>query len=245
MNEAVDRLIVERQRMDAGFSTGFLISLVGHMVLTGAVFAAPFLLPAEPLLRVADGFAVPLPRGGGGAPAPPPQTAEPVAPEAPPAAPEPPKVLKPPKDEPVRKGLPELDARKSRKKAPEPEPVRSKSEKAATASATPGLEFGPPNVGVPEGTDTSGDWYLAGVQQKIWIVWNQQIRTGFTQPVGVVFTILADGSVTDVKVVQSSGAALLDLAAQRAIYSAAPFGPLPKDYGTNRKTIQALFKPTT
>ena len=49
----------------------------------------------------------------------------------------------------------------------------------------------------------------------------------------------------DVKVVQSSGATLLDLAAQRAIYSAAPFGPLPKDYGTNRKTIQASFKPTT
>ena len=61
----------------------------------------------------------------------------------------------------------------------------------------------------------------------------------------MVFTILADGSVTDVNVVQSSGATLLDLAAKRAVLSAAPFGPLPKDYGTNRNTIQALFKPTT
>jgi outer membrane biosynthesis protein TonB len=48
-----------------------------------------------------------------------------------------------------------------------------------------------------------------------------------------------------VSVVQSSGATLLDLAAKRAVFSAAPFGPLPKDYGTNRKTIQALFKPTS
>jgi protein TonB len=253
VNEAVDRLIVERERMDAGFSGGFLASLVGHLVFIGFIFAAPFLFPAEPPLRVADGFAVPLPRGGGGAPPPPPQAIPPATPEAPPAAPEPPKVLKPPKDEPVKKGLPELDAKKTRKKAPEPEPARTRGDsraasagtKPAAASTTPGLEFGPPGIGVPEGTDTSGDWYLAGVQQKIWMIWNQQIRTGFTQPVGVVFTILADGSVTDVKLVQSSGASLLDLAAQRAIYSAAPFGPLPKDYGTNRKTIQALFKPTS
>jgi len=51
--------------------------------------------------------------------------------------------------------------------------------------------------------------------------------------------------VTDVRVVQSSGVTLLDLAAQRAIASAAPFGPLPRNYGTDRYTIQALFKPTS
>jgi TonB family protein len=61
----------------------------------------------------------------------------------------------------------------------------------------------------------------------------------------VTFTILADGSVTDVQVTQPSGATMLDLAAARAVHSAAPFGPLPKDYGTNRKTVQALFKPTS
>ena len=46
------------------------------------------------------------------------------------------------------------------------------------------------------------------------------------------------------RVVQTGGVALLDLAAQRAVYSAAPFGPLPKNYGTNRYTIQAIFQPT-
>jgi TonB family protein len=126
-----------------------------------------------------------------------------------------------------------------------PEKASAPATGSPTASQTPGVEFGPPGPGVPDGTDSGGDWYLAGVQQKIWVLWNQQIKSGFTQPVAVVFTILADGSVTDVNVVQSSGATLLDLAAKRAVFSAAPFGPLPKDYGTNRKTIQALFRPTS
>ena len=62
--------------------------------------------------------------------------------------------------------------------------------------------------------------------------------------VGVTFTILPDGNVTAVRVTQPSGASLLDMAAQRAILNAAPFGPLPREYGQNPRTIQALFKPT-
>jgi hypothetical protein len=34
------------------------------------------------------------------------------------------------------------------------------------------------------------------------------------------------------------------MAAQRAILNAAPFGPLPREYGQNPRTIQALFKPS-
>jgi len=34
------------------------------------------------------------------------------------------------------------------------------------------------------------------------------------------------------------------MAAKRAVLNAAPFGPLPRQYGTNRKTIQAVFRPT-
>jgi TonB family protein len=258
VNEPVARVIEERERLENGFRGSVVLSVVGHLLLAGVALAAPLLLPQEPPLKVADGFAAPLPRGGGGAPVPqqPPVSAPPEkAPEAPAPVPEAPKVLKPPKEEAPTKGLPDLDARKSKKKTPEPPPARGgKPEKAQASSApkgtaapsqTPGIEFGPPGPGVPEGTETGGDWYLASVQQKIWILWNQQIRAEFKTPVAIVFTILADGSVTDVKVVQSSGVTLLDLAAQRAIYSAAPFGPLPKDYGTNRKTIQASFKPTT
>ena len=268
MNDPIDRVLLERQRtLDVGFPGGVLASLVAHFVTVGLAFAAPLMFPKEPPLRVADGFAVVLPRGGGGSPdAGGPQTPPPVETPAPqpqpqpePPAPEPPpKVLKPPKEEP-KLGLPELDSRRKSKKPDKPAPRSTgKPEtqgKAATTGASQvgpgaaggpaGLAIGPPGPGVPEGTDSGGDWYLAGVQQKVWRVWTQQIKAGFTQPIGVTFTILADGSVTDVQVTEPSSATLLNLAAQRAILSAAPFGPLPKDYGTNRYTVRAIFKPTS
>ena len=257
MNDAVNAQIERRQALDRGLSAGFLFSLAGHLLIAGAAFGAAALAPKEPLIKVAPGFIVPLPRGGGGtpqvepaAPAPAPPEPEPVRPEPPAPKPEPPpKVIKPPKETP-RRGLPPVDARKSRATPPPAPPSRPGPPERGTAAATgrtsttPGIEFGPAGPGIPGGADT-GDYYLAGVQQKIWTLWTQQIRTGFARPVTVSFTILANGSVEDVRVVQSSGASLLDFAAQRSVLSAAPFHPLPKDYGTNRYTIQAIFRPTT
>jgi protein TonB len=252
VNEAVDRLISARQRLDAGLPGTLLVSLVGHLLLLGAIVVLPALLPQAPALRVADGFAVVLPRGGGGSStvAPPQAVAPRPAPGASAAPAPPPKVLKPPRDEPHPRALPAPDARKTSRRNFEPAPAApAKATPNATAegaaSATPGLEFGPPGPGVPDGTDTGGDWYLAAVQQKIWMLWNQQIKSGFTQPIGVTFTIMADGSVTGVRVTQPSGAALLDMAAQRAVLNAGPFGPLPREYGQNPRTIQALFRPTS
>jgi TonB family protein len=264
VNEAIDRLIAERQRLDQGLPATVLVSLAAHFAIAGLAVLVPMLLPREPPLRVADGFAVVLPRGGGGSPlaaappaaAPAPQPA-PAASAAPPA---PPQVLKPPTEAPKPRALPLPDARRPPKRALTPPPVPAPSSRTAssakpttipggvpggrgTASATPGLEFGPPGPGVPDGTDAGGDWYLAGVQQKIWMLWNQQIKSGYPQTVGVTFTILPDGNVTAVRVTQPSGASLLDMAAQRAILNAAPFGPLPREYGQNPRTIQALFKP--
>jgi len=260
VSDAVSRLLAERGELERGLPATLVLSFSGHFVLAAIAIMLPMLLPREPPLRVADGFAVVLPRGGGGTPAvlaPPaaapesrPQPAESVAP------PPPPVVLKPPpRAEPRRSALPLPDAR-AVKRPPSPPPVRESARQSAPAggaaagttpagrgasSATPGLELGP---GVPTGADSGGDWYLAGVQQKIWMTWNQQLKAGFTQSVGVTFTILPDGNVTGVRVTQPSGASLLDMAAQRAILNAAPFGPLPREYGQNSRTIQALFKPS-
>jgi protein TonB len=255
-------VLAERESMDAGFPGSVMLSMAGHLLLVGVAVASPLLFPTGPVLNVVEGFVVPLPRGGGGssAPAAPPAVTPQAKPsEAPPEPVAPPvsQVAKPPKEEP-RQGLPELDSKKSRRK-PDPVVARGPAPSATTtasstanargtagtSSATPGLDLLPPGVGVPEGVDSGGDWYLASVQQKIWMIWTQQIKSGFTQPVGVTFTIMADGTIADVRLTQPSGATMIDFAAQRAVTSAAPFGPLPKDYGTNRKTIQALFKPTS
>ncbi len=251
MNEPVDRLLAERERMDRGFQASVVLSVAAHLVLLGTTVAAAIFGSKAPLLQVQDGFAVPLPPGGGGVrsvepPAPAPAKPEPEVSQAPPATAPPAKILKPPKDEP-KQGLPELDAKKGKAK-PTPAPTPKSGGVAGgtgTAVQTPGLEFGPPGPGVPGGTDLLGDWYLAAVQRKIWLLWTQQIRPSAPQAVTISFTIAADGSLSDVRVVQSSGIYLLDSAAQRAIYSAGPFGPLPRNYGTDRYTIQAVFKPTS
>ena len=249
MNEAVDRLITERARLDAGLPAWVLVSLTAHLLLAALAIVAPLLLPRGPVLNVADGFAVVLPRGGGGAPqiTMPPAPAKPAPAEPAPAPP--PKVLKPMREAPKPDALPEPNSHRRAPRRQEPEtratPAEPKpSAASAAAAATPGLAVGPSGPGVPSGSETGGDWYMAGVQQKIWLIWNQQIKTGFTHPVGVTFTIVADGGVEDVHVSQPSGASLLDMAAQRAILNAGPFGPLPREYGTNRKTIQAIFTPT-
>lgn len=247
MNDAIDRLIVERGAMDQGLHGALALSVLGHLALVASGLLAPLLMPREPPLKVVDGFAVALPPGGGGSPAaeaPAPAPAPPAPETASPPKPEPPpKVLKPPREAP-KKGLPAPDAPKAKTKPEKsPPPPAAGGRGSAAAGQYPGLEFGPPAPGVPGGTDPLGDWYLAGVQRKIWLVWTQQIKTGFTRPIGVRFTILADGSLEDVRIIETSEVPLLDLAAKRAIYSAAPFGPLPREYGTNRYTIQAIFKP--
>jgi TonB family protein len=266
VNEAVDKVIEQREALDRGFPAGMVLSSVAHLLLLGLVIGSAWLNAKPRMETVVMGKMIALPRGGGGplveapapvAPAPP--AAEP-APEAPPKVEPPPKVIKPPKEAP-KKGLPPPDAKKSRVK-PTPAPrtapsappdargsASSSGVRGATAasSATPGLGIiGPAGPGSPTGTDAFGDWYLAGVQRKIWMIWNRQVRTGFTQQITVSLTILADGSIEpgSVQVLQSSGAQLLDNAAQRAVMSATPFSALPKNYGTNRITIQAVFQPT-
>jgi protein TonB len=266
MSDAVDRLIEEREAMDHGMEGGLVLSVTAHVVLIAAAIMGPMLRAKEPPLKVVDGFAVPMPPGGGGARAPEPAPAaapvEATQPDPPPAPEPPPKLIKPPssKVEPKTKGLPAPDAKKVVKKSKQDDtrpvenaPPNPKSKPAAAGaaggtgknSATPGLEFGPAGPGVPTGTDFMGDWYLAGVQRKIWSIWMAQIRDDFREPITVRFTILADGSLGDVQIVESRGATLLELSAKRAVYSAAPFGPLPKSYGTSSYTVQAIFRPSS
>jgi protein TonB len=252
VNETVDRLLTERAALDRGFSRGLAVSGLAHSLLVIGAVAIPLLLPKKPLINIAEGFVVALPPGGGGSPSSAPPAPAPPAPQPQPEAPQPlppPKVLKPPKEEP-KKGLPELDSKKPKKTAKTtPTPGRAAAAggpPSATGknSQTPGvgLEVGP---GIPGGTDPSGDWYLAGVQRKIWTLWTQQIRGDMAQHVIVRFTILSDGSLEGAEVLQASGTYLLDNAALRAVTTAAPFSPLPKHYETTRLTIQAVFKPTT
>ena len=252
MNDPVDRVLEERAAMERGFGTTLVISVLGHLAMVAIALVSAWLGARAPKIREASGFAVVLPRGGGGPSAPEPRAVPvpaPVTPTTVPPAPAPkaeppPKILKPPTEAP-RKGLPAPDAKKGKpERTPPPAPASTGGR--GTGAAVPGLDIeGPAGLGVPGGNDASGDWYLAGVQRKIWMIWTRQIKTSFTEPITVSLTITETGAVDDVRVVESGGVALLDAAAQRAVYSAAPFTPLPRSYGTNRLTIRAVFRPGT
>lgn len=252
MNDAVNKVIRERETLERGFTRAFFLSLACHFMVVGLAVAGPILFPPPPPpLKVVEGIAVPLPPGGGGVPDAPPPAPAPPRPEPPapkpapePEKPEPQKIQKPPQET-KRKGLPAPDAKARKRATPEPTPQAGGAPGGSgRGSQLPGLEFLPPGPGVPGGTDIYGDWYLAGVQRKIWTIWTQQIRSSQPRSVTVQFTIRADGSIEGLRVVDTSGVYLLDQAAQRAVLSATPFGPLPKNYGTDRLTIQAVFKPT-
>lgn len=98
----------------------------------------------------------------------------------------------------------------------------------------------PPPRGLPTGSaqgvgaltlnaaDFPYAWYLRAVNNKITEKWDPSARDG-TQPT-VVFEIGRDGKVAALKVEKSSGNALYDQAAMRAVMDATPFPPLPEGF---------------
>jgi TonB family protein len=58
---------------------------------------------------------------------------------------------------------------------------------------------------------------------------------------GVVFEILKDGSVPQLRLVASSGSDPLDRAAVTGIHASIPFPPLPQEFTGNHLVLQFLF----
>lgn len=88
-------------------------------------------------------------------------------------------------------------------------------------------------------------YYRNLLEQKVGSRWrtndvDPRLQTAPT--VIVTFLIHRDGSVSDVRTEQSSGNSALDYAAQRAIYEAAPFQPLPAGYERNEAKIEFWFQ---
>ncbi len=75
-----------------------------------------------------------------------------------------------------------------------------------------------------------------------WRTSDVDARIQTAPPVIVIFTIRRNGSATNVRVVQRSGNGLLDDSAQRAVYDASPFPPLPAGYERDDATIEFWFQ---
>ena len=267
MNDPVLRVLVARQALsDEGYSRSLLLSGAAHATTFFAILILALLTPRRPIINVIEGFAVPLPKGGGmpraSEPAEAPTETAPPA-EAPKVAPKPPapvRLIKPEKVAP-KKGLAPVDLKRSLKDSQKPEsreiatekvprkdpPAGAAASAAGSASAATGLDFAAQTPGVLNGTTGPAGplgFYLAAAQNKIWATWARQIRPDLAGSVKVAFTIHRDGSIDQVEVIESSGSPTIDRLAERAVVST-QLGPIPNSYEKETILIHATFKPVS
>ena len=97
-------------------------------------------------------------------------------------------------------------------------------------SDTKGVDFGP---------------YLSRIVYIVsrnWLsVMPESARLGEKGRVGIVFEILKDGSVPQLRLVASSGAEPLDRAALAGLRTSIPFPPLPEEFTGNHLVLQFVF----
>jgi len=87
--------------------------------------------------------------------------------------------------------------------------------------------------------------YYINLKRKIELVWEYPYlarASGLQGRLLMRFVINRDGSLAEAKVLRSSGFALLDQEAIRAVHDASPFPPLPARMETERLVINATFE---
>jgi len=187
-------------------------------------------------------------------------TAAPVqAPEpAPPAAAPKPRIEKPVEEvpKPSKKAL--LLPAKEDKKKPTPPPVSRPGKASAPAVSLPSQDedsspgasgAGAPGAGGAAGIgslklDQADFKYPVYIERLVTIIsmnWFKPAQTVQTSPV-VHFEIQRDGTITDPRVVTSSGLPFVDRAALRAVIASSPLPPLPPEYGGPHLGIQVVFE---
>jgi len=185
-------------------------------------------------------------QGMGGAPAP--STPEPP-PEPEEEPEEAPRVVRPTAEQ--REQMPMPDAPTTTRK-PQPEKPDSgltgrdsasapsaQLKSTGPASQTPGLGLG--GGGSAFDQDFEYAYYVQQMLARISANWQRVPVRGETVVI-VRFTILKNGSVQDVEVEQSSGLAMLDRAAMRAVFLADPMPPLPNTYPRDRVGVHLRFQ---
>jgi len=169
------------------------------------------------------------------------------APRLPEAAPVKPS-LPPRTAAPLRAGekeLPSLAQSTSAVHVDKPQRTERPVESRPAPEAPRGLPTGSPaGVGARslDASDFPYAWYLRQVLQKVEGEWQRQNqRAAPSQKPLVLVEIQRDGSIRMPRIDQSSGNALYDQAAIRAVLDASPFPPLPQDWSRPSLRVQFRF----
>ena len=256
MQEAVSAVLHQRAQLEDGISRTLLLSLAAHVVIVAAIWVTPSgwrsrAAEERPTMTISLGGTEGPNLGGmttmaGRAVQ---EIAKPdtrVA-DIPPAA-KPPEMVEP-----------------ERAVKPPPTPTRpiakpDDTSRARTPTAGAEIKTGSARVNtggaaIPFGGLAQGGGGVGGVQldvknfccpeylmqmvQKIRSNWNANQGAG-GQPI-IKFTIRTDGMLTNVELEKSSGQALLDLEARRAVHKTMQLPPLPREFPESSLTIHLTF----
>lgn len=250
MAQTVDEVLAARRRASRGNNgPAVAATVLLHLLMAAAALVLPRLQHTPPpRLEIQPVRLVPAQRLGSRI-APPERESRPVPrPERQPPAPEP---------EPLEPQAPP---------EPEPEPVeptraappledRSRGEAAEGRPAPPeppaerrGSPEGDPTAASAFGSRVSGldpaftyDYYI---QRMLAAIEGQWRRPGVEAPLEVTvhFTIERDGTVRDLRVVETSGHRPFDLAALRAVQRASPLPPLPRSYRKDSLGVNLIVR---
>ena len=114
------------------------------------------------------------------------------------------------------------------------------------------LPFGQPGPGDGTGMSVGDDGafgdqyarYVESIQRRIsqnWIQGRIDANVRSARRVYVAFNIERDGSISDVRIEETSGNNRVDASAQRAVVASNPLTPLPRDYRGTRVSVRFWF----
>jgi periplasmic protein TonB len=110
----------------------------------------------------------------------------------------------------------------------------------STQTGTGGVGVGPRSA-----FGSQYGWYRDLLEQRIAQKWRTDevdARIQTAPPAIVTFEIARNGSIRDVRVLQSSGNYALDNSARRAVFEASPFPTLPNDFERSSASIEIWFQ---
>jgi len=261
----------ERLARSGPAATSLIAAAVLHLGAGALLILLPRLVPSPPPLEYVAVQLVPSQRLGAERPAarqppvarpqPPPKAEEepplpPRSAEAPvlprPQAPPkpPPKPAKPEKPKPPQPDD-RVDPTTRPKLLPPPREVLAKKlgatappQQADAPGAAKGSAAGKAPVGSltvnPVNEEFAYNYYYAQIQSRIEAAWTRS-PVGADAHAVLLFTIHSDGSISDLRVRDSSGFDTYDLAALRAVQNAAPFAPLPRAYTLNHTSLEVTW----
>jgi len=114
----------------------------------------------------------------------------------------------------------------------------------SSMKGAPGEAAGMPGNAAGIATDMNNfpyPWYLSQVRQMLWAAWQKRMPAESGEGV-VMFSIMRNGSFTDLRMESSSGDNNFDRAAVEAVQAAAPFPALPSDFRESFLKIHLTLK---